>query len=549
MARLSPSTSVRLALGYAGLFTVSSAVLVGFLWWRAAGDFGRLADAAIWADAAEIGDQLKDVGMRGAIEAIRVHSAEVGGASAIYLLADRRLKPLAGNLSAWPDQVASKAGWYWIRMRRGAEVDTVRVLRTSLSGGLNLLVGRDLGDRAEIRALVVDTVSWAAVTALVLAIGGGILVRRAVLRRVEMINLAATAIVHGDLTRRLPVREGGDAFDRLARTINLILFQIQQLVESVRNTANIVAHDLRTPLAELRTRFEELSRMRPDGNAVFAEIPKAVADIDRVIGVFNALLRLAEIDSGIRRSEFRAVELAGLATEVAEFYTPLIEEKRGTFVLDAPKGLFVNGDPHLLAQAIGNLVHNAVKYTPRHGAVSLRIVPSAASGIEIVVADNGPGIADAEKPLVTQRFYRCPGTGGEAGIGLGLSIVDAVARLHDGSFSLADNHPGLRAVLRLPAVSAAPELSLQPDWQASPVSSKLGERFGEGFEVAERLSAKRERNTSADQDHDHHRAEEDRRRSGVRSHYERREDSSEYPGERFSEEMPASPQGRRKLLG
>jgi signal transduction histidine kinase len=457
LMRLSPSTSVRLAFGYAALFAVSSLLLVGFLGWHAASNFDRWTDAALRADAAEISDQLRDAGVRGAIEAIRVHVAEVGGA--VYLLADSRLKPLAGNLPAWPDRAAPKPGWYWARLPRGDALHSVRLLYTALPGGLNLLVGRDLGDRAEIRALIIDTLSWAAATALALAIGGGILVRWAVLRRVEMINVTATAIVHGDLSRRLPVRDGGDAFDRLARTINLILSQIQQLVEGVRNTANVVAHDLRTPLAELRARLEELGRMRPCGDAVCDEIAKAVADIDRVIGVFNALLRLAEIDSGVRRSGFRRVELAALATEVAELYAPLAEEKQADFVVDAPAGLSVNGDPYLLAQAIANLIDNAVKYVPRHGEVSLRITPSAAGHIEIAVADDGPGIADAEKLRVTERFYRCRGSNDEAGIGLGLSVVDAVARLHDGSLNLRDNHPGLIAVLQLPAASADPKMS------------------------------------------------------------------------------------------
>jgi signal transduction histidine kinase len=448
------STSVRLAVGYAALFAISSLLLVALLWWRASTDFDRWTDAAITADAAEISDQLSDVGVHGAVEAIRVHAANVG-TRAVYLLADRELKPLAGNLAVWPAEVAPRPGWYWAELPRGDAVHSVRLLRTSLPGGLNLLVGRDLGDRAETMGLIIDTLSWAAATALVLGIGGGMLVHRAVLRRVEMINEAATAIARGDLSRRVPFHEGGDAFDRLARTINQILFQIQELVEGVRNTANVVAHDLRTPLAELRARLEELCRTRSRNDALVDEIRKAVADIDRVIGVFNALLRLAEIDSGVRRSAFLPVELAALATEVAELYTPLIEEKRASFVVDAPPGLSVNGDPHLLAQAIGNLVDNAVKYTPRLGAVLLRIVPSMAGYIEIIVGDNGPGIADAEKLLVTQRFYRCRGTDGEAGIGLGLSIVDAVARLHDGSLTLCDNHPGLKAVLRLPAAASA----------------------------------------------------------------------------------------------
>jgi signal transduction histidine kinase len=408
MVRLSPPTSVYLGLGYTAFFAVSSLILVGMLWWRATGNFDRWNDAAIKADSAEIGEQLRDLGIPGAIEAIRVHAVGIAGASAVYLLADSRLKPLAGNLSAWPKEVAPKPGWYWAQLPRGGEMHSARLLRASLPNGLNLLVGRDIGDRSEIRALIIDTLSWAFVTALALAVGGGLLVHRAVLRRVEMINIAATAIVRGDLSRRIPARAGGDAFDRLIQTINMILVQIQQLVEGVRNTANIVAHDLRTPLAELRARLEELIRVRPSGNVMIDEIHKAVDDIDRVIGVFNALLRLAEIDSGIRRSRFRRVELAALATEVAELYAPLVEDKQATFIVDAPVGLSVNGDPHLLAQAVGNLVDNAVKFIPLQGAVSLRIAPSCTGQIEIIVADNGPGIADAEKPRVHRALLPRP---------------------------------------------------------------------------------------------------------------------------------------------
>ena len=222
-------------------------------------------------------------------------------------------------------------------------------------------------------------------------------------------------------------------------------------MERVRNTSNAIAHDLRTPLAELRARLEELLRTRPESEVAFEEIHKAVADIDRVIAVFNALLRLAEIDFGVRRSGFRRVELAGLATEEAELYTPLTEEKDAVFEVDGQAGMTVNGDPHLLAQAVGNLVDNAVKYAPRSGRVSLRIAPSSNREIEIVVADNGPGIPNDEKARVTDRFYRGRASAGTSGIGLGLSLVEAVARLHEGSLTLTDNDPGLVASLRMPS--------------------------------------------------------------------------------------------------
>ncbi|MBV9377857.1 MAG: HAMP domain-containing histidine kinase [Alphaproteobacteria bacterium] len=448
------STSVRLGLGYAVLFAASSLFLVGFLWWLTAGYLDLQADTVIAVDSREIADQLRDFGLPGAIAAIHERVAESPDGRSIYLLADRQLKPLAGNLPSWPPAVGTKPSSYQIEMLRNGQLRTIRLLRVALPDGLNLLVGRDVEDRAELRALVVDGLFWAGGTALLLGIGGGILVRRAVLARVEMINDTANAIVRGDLTQRIPTRETADAFDQLALTINRMLQQIDQLVEGVRNTVNAVAHDLRTPLAELRARLEDLLRTRPAREATFDEIHKAVSDIDRVIAVFNALLRLAEIDSGARRSGFRRVELADLVTEIAELYAPLIEEKDAILAVDAQSGLAIKGDPYLLAQAVGNLVDNAAKYTRRGGQVSLRIADCGDGRIEITVADNGPGIADADKPRVTERFYRCGTSCATAGIGLGLSLVEAVARLHDGTLNLGDGDPGLIATLTLPAAPA-----------------------------------------------------------------------------------------------
>jgi signal transduction histidine kinase len=454
MLRPLRSTSVRLALGYMALFVASSLLLLGFLWWRTAENLDRQTNAVIATEAREITDQLRDFGLPGAIEAIRVRTAEAPGGPGIYLLADQRLKPLAGNLPAWPAAVGPKPGSYEVEIVDNGQLRTARLLRVGLPDGLNLLVGRDIEDRAELRALIVDGLCWAAGTAFLLAIGGGVLVRRAVLHRVGMINDTASAIVRGDLSQRVPVHDTPDAFDQLAQTINRMLQQIQQLVEGVRNTVNVVAHDLRTPLAELRARLEELSRIRPDGEAAYDEVQKSVADIDRVMAVFNALLRLAEIDSGLRRSGFRRVDLADLAAEVAELYAPLTEEKGAAFEVETQRGLTVNGDPYLLAQAVGNLVDNAVKYAPRGGKVSLQIAPCNEGQVEIVVSDDGPGIPDGEKSHVTDRFYRGHSSAGKSGIGLGLSVVEAVARLHDGRLTLSDNHPGLTASLRLAAAPA-----------------------------------------------------------------------------------------------
>jgi signal transduction histidine kinase len=450
MARLLRSTWARLAIGYAAFFAFSSLFLIGFLWWRTAILLDRRNDADISAASRQITEALHDFGVNGAIASIKDRSAAPGADRNILLLADAGLKRLAGNLSAWPPD-ATAAGWRWTKLPRVGAPHEVRLLHTEISGGLHLLVGRDVEDRAEIRSLIAEALGWAFVSTLILATSGGLLLRRAVLRRVESLNDAAAAITRGELDRRVPTRGTSDAFDQLAQTINIMLQQIQQLIESVRNTSNAVAHDLRTPLAELRARLEELTLVRPCADTAFEEIQTAVADIDRVIAVFNALLRLAEIDSGLRRSGFRRVELSSVVTEVAEFYAPLIDEKKTSFLVDAPDEFTVNGDPHLIAQAVGNLVDNAVKFTPCQGTISLRIAKADDRSVGVVVADSGPGIPPDEKSRVTQRFHRTAAGKIQPGIGLGLSVVEAVARLHEGRLVLTDNKPGLRAELIFPA--------------------------------------------------------------------------------------------------
>ena len=449
-AGLVRSTAVRLAFGYAVLFIVSSLLLTGFLWWRTALYLDREIDAVIIADGQAIADRLRDFGLPGAIETINERVGHASDEHAIYLLVDPTLSPVAGNMQAWPLEVRARPGWYDIELERDGKLHVTRALVGVLPGGFRLLVGRDVQDRTEIRSLIVDSLLWASAVALVLAIFGGLLTRRAVLGRVESINRTASAIVLGDFSRRVPTRGSSDEFDQLAQTINAMLEQIERLIEGVRHASNVVAHDLRTPLAELRARLEALIRTRPPVEAAYEEIQNAVADIDRIVDIFNALLRLAEIDSGVRRAGFREVDLTELIAELADLYEPLAEDKGIALAIEAPRGFRIHGDPNLLAQAIGNLVDNAIKYAPRHGTVSLRIGAGVDDRVEVVVADNGPGIADNEKPRVTQRFYRGDRGIDTEGIGLGLSVVEAVARLHGGVLFLNDNNPGTVATFALP---------------------------------------------------------------------------------------------------
>ena len=258
MRSLLRSTAVRLAFGYAVLFIVSSLLLTGFLWWRTAIYLDQEIDAVILAEGQAISDRLRDFGLSGAIETIRERVGHAADEHAIYLLVDPVLRPVAGNLEAWPLAVGSVPGWYQINLARDGKLHVARVLFVVLPSGFSLLVGRDVQDRVEVRALIVSALGWASLGALILATLGGWLVRRAVLRRVEAINHTASAIALGDLSQRVPTRGSSDEFDRLALTINALLEQIERLIAGVRNASNVVAHDLRTPLAELRTRLETL---------------------------------------------------------------------------------------------------------------------------------------------------------------------------------------------------------------------------------------------------------------------------------------------------
>jgi signal transduction histidine kinase len=453
MIRLLRSFSVRLALGYAAIFILSSFLLVGVLWWRTAAYLDREVDAVIVADALAVGDRVHDFGVMGALETVRDRADAEADEHAIYLLADPSLNRLAGNLAAWPAQMGDTPGWYEIGLARAGRLHATRILYAALPGGYRLLVGRDVQDRVAIRRTIVGGLAWAVGIAVLLAIAGGLLIRRGVFGQVEAINRATAAIVRGDLARRLPTRGGTDEFDQLSQTINGMLQQIQILIEGVRNASNTVAHDLRTPLTELRNRLEELLRRRPPLDEAWQEVQASVGDLDRAIGVFNALLRLAEIDSGARLSGFREVRLDTVADDVAELYGPVAEAKGSDLVFAAPGAVAVRGDPDLLAQAIGNLVDNAVKFSPPGATVMLDLILGADGAVAIRVTDRGPGIPDAEKGQVVQRFYRGDAGKGAAGVGLGLSVVAAIARLHGGRLEFADGNPGLIATLTLPASS------------------------------------------------------------------------------------------------
>ncbi len=456
MNRLMRSSALTWAFGYVLLGIAALAAFAVPLWyaWNVTILSGR--EEILRDDAQRLTDVFNRDGVAGLTAHIQARvGLQIAGERAL-LLTDSAYRPLAGNLSAWPQGVPDTPGTHAVAADLAGQPTRTLLVHTTLPGGYHLLVGRDNTLFLPLERRFTSGLLFAVTFLFAVGVVGAILMRRELLARVQGIRQTVSAIMQGDLRRRLPIRQSGDELDTLAQTLNGMLDHIEHLISGIRNVSNSVAHDLRTPLAELRSRLEELALTRPPVAETFAEIDAAVADLDRVMRIFSALLRLAEIDSGARRSGFVRVDAAAVAAEVVEFYEPAAEQKGVVFSFQSAGEAAVAGDPVLLAQAVSNLIDNSLKSVSERGAISVRVGRRVDGAVEIAVADNGPGIADADKPKATERFFRGDASRGTPGVGLGLSIVDAVARLHGGVLHLLDNHPGLIAQMVLPVSGALP---------------------------------------------------------------------------------------------
>jgi signal transduction histidine kinase len=456
MVRLLRTNAFRLAAIYFGLFAVSVSALLVFIYFSTADFIERQTEVTIDAEITGLREQYGERGLAGLIEIIRGRVAAQHSDTALYLITDAALQPLAGNISGWPGAVPSRPARISFPLHsKGADgeaSDTALAAVFPLSGGYLLLVGRDLHDAQVFRSRITQTLSWAALLTLALGVAGGLFMTRNMLRRVEAVNRTSARIIHGDLSQRVPLTGSGDEFDQLAGNLNAMLDQIERLMAGMRQVTDNIAHDLRTPLARLRARLEVTLLERPDVTRYGEALRETITEADRLLGTFNALLSIAEAEAGSRRQTMAVVDVAEIARAVAELYEPAAEEKG--LRLDVANGgaLPVRGDRHLLSQAIANLLDNALKYTPV-GAVSLTTREST-EGARIEVADRGPGVPADRREAVFDRFVRLESSRSTPGNGLGLSLVRAVATLHGGAAWLEDNNPGVRAIITLPRAEA-----------------------------------------------------------------------------------------------
>jgi signal transduction histidine kinase len=442
------SAGVRFAAIYTGLLAISAGALAMFLWWATAGLLDRQVEAAIRTDAQGLAQRWEEGSVPALVLAIEDRLAGNVDDDAIYLLADPQMQPVAGNLSHWPEAVQRTDGWYELQVQRAGVRSLAQVHRYDLPNGFHLLVGRDVRNRAQLRDLLTDALLWAMLVVAVMATAGGLIVRSLFRRTLANVSATATAIAAGDLTQRVKLSGRGDEFDQLAETINDMLDRIARLMDGVRQVSNAIAHDLRTPITRARTRLEDAAIHAETPAELRAAIERAIADLDGIVAVFHALLRIAEIEAGSRRSAFKEIDLAPLLSAVAELYEAVAEEKNVRLVLNALPRLPAYGDRELVQQAVANLVDNAVKFSPPGNQVRIR-GEARPSGVAIIVTDHGPGIPETDRGRATERFFRGESARSTPGAGLGLALVQAVAQLHGGELRLGDAKPGLEATLLL----------------------------------------------------------------------------------------------------
>jgi len=443
------SVTARLTLAWALLSTVTIGAVFGLLYWRAVGVVEQQAADTVAAEIRSLAEHYGEAGLLGVVRVVQERSAGANEAEPVYLVVDPFGNRLAGNLLAWPHTIPPDGVWRQVELyRRGEERPILIGARAhALPGGARLLVGRALAGRLLIQDAIGEAVLWALAALWTLAVGGGLLLSRTILRRVDEVAAINREVMVGDLGRRVPLRGSDDEFDRLAASMNAMLERIEELMVGMRTVTDSIGHDLRSPLTRLRTRLERIQAADGSEGERSAAIEAAVADIDSTLDLLGRLLDIARAESRLNRDQMTEVDLATIARDIAEMYGPVAEDRGLAIEVSAAAAVPIIGHGELLAQAVSNLVDNATKYARRR----IRLAASAEAGVaRFRVSDDGPGVPPDDRERATQRFVRLDPSRSGQGAGLGLSLVAAVVRLHGGSLLLDDAGPGLQVDMILP---------------------------------------------------------------------------------------------------
>jgi signal transduction histidine kinase len=455
------TTAVRLSALYLGLFAICAVALVFYVTSISVSMQHERIQRVIGGELRAVAGAYRNNGITGLVRTIERRSRQPG--ANLYAIAAPTGELIAGNISSIAPGVLDTEGWtatpfLYERLGDSAAEDHRALAQiVFLPNGMRLMVGRDIGEREQVRGLV----RQALVTALAIMFAGALaiwfFVGRRALKRIDHMSEAGKKIMAGDLSQRLPVSGSGDEFDRLSLSLNAMLGRIEQLNEGLRQVSDNIAHDLKTPLTRLRNRAEAALAGDGDAQAQQRALEQMIADSDQLIRTFNALLMISRVEAGSSTAQMSTVDLSRLASDAAELYEPVAEDAGVSLTADIAPGLAITGNRELLAQALSNLIDNAVKYVGDVEAPAIKVtLARVGHEVRLAVVDNGPGVPAERREDVVKRFVRLDESRSKPGTGLGLSLVQAVAELHGGRLELKDGSPGAETNPGLAAIMALP---------------------------------------------------------------------------------------------
>lgn len=456
LSKIFSSFTFRFFVGYVAWLGVSVFLVLAVIYAFIAYGFFDDVQQSLKDEVNALAAEYQRSGAEGIDALIKSHSGPDSLIRFFYYVSDAQRQKIAGNLDAWPNIAEGRDGWSGFKPE--ALMDFLKPVGTEfiahsrqLPSGEYVLVARHYADVISSTKLVVGALTRSMLATIVLGTLGSAVVSALALRRIEHINTSLRRIMSGDFGERFNIKDSAGDYRRLAKNLNQMLDRIEVLMNGVRQVSDNIAHDLRTPLTRLRGGLSDLQD-ECDGDESKEKMQSLIDEADGLLGTFNALLRIAQVESGNRRSGFADVDLCTLISDVIELYEPLALEKQQQLNINMTSALTVRGDRNLLFQAFANLMDNAIKYTPEFGVLDIALSLDA-EDICIEVADSGVGIPIRDRDKVFQRFYRIEDSRSRhPGNGLGLSLVKAVTTLHAGSIVLEDNQPGLRVIVRLPSL-------------------------------------------------------------------------------------------------
>ncbi len=457
-SRLVKTFTFRLALVYVGLFSLSVIILFAFIYSFAMNYVQEQVSDAVRMQYNYLINEYHQSGSSGVEARIKELIADDDEGSEVYLLVNREHEKLAGNLNEFPANAKQEEKFEkngnWIRFqiegtRTIQKNIEVRAIVIPLSNWRVLLVGQTTQNSEKIAQIIAQTFWASLLITLVMAFLGAVVMTRSVMHRINIINRSAQTIMHGELSTRIPFTRGGDEFDDLSSNLNNMLDKIESLLKSIGQFANNIAHDLRSPLNRIINRLDAGLRKIDDENPARKLLEKNIQDMQELVGTFNSILKISELEANTDFRDFAPCDLHKIIENLVEFYEPYAAEKDISLINNIETPIIIDGEKNLLTQAFANLIDNAIKFTPKGGRVN---IASEIIGdqTKIIIADSGIGIPSDYTDKVFEKFFRLEQSRNTKGNGLGLSLVEAISRIHGADITLEDNKPGLRVVISFP---------------------------------------------------------------------------------------------------